>query len=171
MSDSAEQVIALRRRHRGVVASNRVTLAHEWGRACHAFNVHVEPSHDARGGLAAVQDILAAIEPNLLRCPTTSLHVSVAWLLAVHVDYAESKAAIWGRRGAQWVSELATIASGHDPFELHYRWLVVTDTAVIAVAELVEPVRRPRQEMLVRFALPDQARDTAQIAHTTLVRC
>ncbi|HZC51411.1 MAG TPA: hypothetical protein VE441_02795 [Mycobacterium sp.] len=170
MSDSVRQVIALRRRFRAVVAANLVTVAHRWGQPCHAFNVHVEPSHGARDGLAAVQDALAATEPNLLRCPRSSLHVSVAWLLAVHVDYAESKAAIWERRGGQWVGELAAIAREHDPFELRYRWLVATDTAVIAIAEPVGPIGHLREQIRARLALPEQTRNTAQIVHTTLFR-
>lgn len=170
MSDSAQQVIALRQRYRAVVASNLVTVAHRWGQPCHAFNVHVELSQGARDGLVAIQDALAATEPNLLRCPKTSLHVSVAWLLAVHVDYAESKAAIWGRRGARWVGELAAIAREHDPFELRYRWLVATDTAVIAIAEPVEPVGHLRQQIGARLALPEQTRNTAHIVHTTMFR-
>lgn len=165
-----EQVIALRQDYRALVGSNQVTVAHRWGQPCHAFNVHIELCRRARDGLAAVQDTLAAIEPNLLRCPWSSLHVSVAWLLAVHVDYAESKAAIWARDGAQWVNELAAIAREHDPFKLRYRWLVATDTAVIAIADPVEPVGRLREQIGARLELPEQTRNTAQIVHTTLFR-
>lgn len=170
VSESAQQVIALRRRYRDLVASNAITVAQRWGQPCHAFNVHVDVSAPAGGCLERIQDTLVDIEPTLLRCPLTSLHISVAWLLAVHVDYPESKSAIWHRHGAQWVAELAAIAQEQHAFELRYRSLVVTDTAVIAVAEPVGPVRRLREEIRRRLSLPEQTRNTADIVHTTLFR-
>lgn len=169
LADVDERVLALRRRHRDAVLANRINVAERWGQPCHAFNVHLEPSTTARDGLGRVQDALSA-EPSLLRCPSSALHVSVAWLLAVHVDYVESKAAIWTRHGEEWTAQLASIARRHQPFELRYRWLVVTDTAVIAVATPVDPVRRLRDDIAARLSLPDQTVNTAEIVHTTLFR-
>lgn len=163
-------VITLRERYREAVASNRVHLAEKWGQPCHAFNVHVEPSAAARAGLAEVQDALEPIEPNLLRCPPSALHVSVVWLLTVHVDYDEPKATIWTRHGREWIAELSKIASEHQPFDLRYRWLVATDSAVIAVAEPEEPVRGIRTDIAARLTLPEQTKNNAQLVHTTLFR-
>lgn len=162
--------ISLRHRHHEAVASNRVSLAKQWGQPCHAFNVHIDPSIAAREGLARVQDLLEEIEPRLLRCPTSALHVSVAWLLAVHIDYGEPKATIWARRGVEWTAELDRIAAEHEPFEMRYRWLVVTDSAVIAVAEPVSPVRGIRADIATKLALPERTKNNAEIVHTTLFR-
>lgn len=164
------QVARLRQHHRDQLAENRVTAASRWQQSCHAYNVHIEPSPSARDGLAQVQDALVPVEANLLRCPARALHISVAWLLAVHVEYDEPKESIWKRHGRGWVEELATIAGEHAPFELRYRWLVVTDTAIIAVAEPTGPVRRLRDDIVARLVLPEQTKNRAELVHTTLFR-
>ena len=165
-----ERVVKLRQRYRSAVLANLITDAARWGQPCHAFNVHIEPSGSARQALVAVQDALLAIEPTLLRCPGPTLHISVAWLLAVHVEYPESKAVMWARHGQQWTRQLASIAGRHQSFDLRYRWLAVTDTAVIALAAPTEPVRRLRDDIEAQLSLPEQTHNVADLVHTTLFR-
>lgn len=163
-------VNGIRRQFREAVAADQVKVADRWGKPCHAFNVHIEPSAAARAGLGRLQDILEEVGPSMLRCPESALHVSVAWLLAVHVDYGEPKQAIWLRHGDEWVAELGQIATEHEPFDLDYRWLVATDSAVIAVAEPITPVRGIRADIAARLSLPELTKNSAAIVHTTLFR-
>jgi hypothetical protein len=161
---------AIRRRDRDKVMSNRVTPARLWNQACHAYNVHLEPTEEARRGLSRAQAALAAVEPNLLVCPPVTLHISVAWLLAVHVGYGEPKSVLWQRHGEEWTAELARIAGGLAPFTLRYRLLVTTESAVIAVAAPADPVQSLRCAIRRRLSLPGQTKNTARLVHTTLFR-
>ena len=165
-----ERVVELRQKHQPAVLANLVNNATLWGRPCHAFNVHIEPSAAARRGLADIQDALLAVEPTLRRCPGPTLHISVAWLLAVHVEYAESKASIWDRHGERWTEDLTSIARRHKPFDLRYRWPAVTDTAVVAIAAPIEPVRRLREDIDAHLDLPQQTNNAVDLVHTTLFR-
>jgi hypothetical protein len=72
----------------------------------------------------------------------------------VQVDYPEPKAAIWATHGARWTTELATIAQQHQTFELRYRKFAVTDSAVIALAAPIEPVRHLRAAIGRGLTLP-----------------
>jgi hypothetical protein len=161
---------AVRHRDWGKVMGNRVTPARLWNKACHAYNVHLEPTREARDGLSRAQAALAAVDPGLLVCPPDTLHISVAWLLAVHVDYEEPKSVLWQRHGEEWTRELARIVAGLAPFTLRYRWLVATESAVIAVAEPAEPVQRLRDAIRGALVLPGQTNNTARLVHSTLFR-
>jgi hypothetical protein len=163
-------VAQLRGRHRERVIGNLVKPAERWQQRCHAYNVHIEPCAAAREDLGLVQDALLSVEPGLVRCPPATLHISVAWLLAVHVTYDDSKHSLWDQHGQTWTSQLAVIAAEHSPFQLRYRWLVVTDTAVIALADPVQPVRRLRDDIAARLRLPAQIFNSAAIVHSTLFR-
>jgi len=58
-----------------------------WARPCRAYNVQIELDPHTKASLGETQQTLKRAEPNLLVCPQETLHVSVAWLLAVHASY------------------------------------------------------------------------------------
>ena len=118
----------------------------------------------------AAQACLVAPEPTLLLCAADTLHLSVAWLLAVHLEYGESKQAIWARHGVKWCAQLAHIAAEHVPFRLRFQWLVVTDTSVIAIATPYEPVQQLRRAIRASLVLPPQTTNNADIVHITVAR-
>ena len=89
--DVPDKIAQLRRRFTQDVIGNRVRPSRDWNKDCGAYNVHIEPDDSARDQLTAAQAELVAAEPTLLICPADTLHLSVAWLLAVHIDYGESK--------------------------------------------------------------------------------
>jgi hypothetical protein len=125
----------------------------------------------ARASLGEAQRAaLKQAEPGLLACPQETLHVSVAWLLAVHVDYPASKDSLWERYGEGWMSELRRIAAEKAPFRISYGHVVATDSAVIALAEPTGPVNRIRAMIRERLSLPPQTRNEADLVHTTLFR-
>jgi hypothetical protein len=164
------KITALRRTFAQDVIANRVRPSQDWNKGCHAYNVHIEPEESARVQFTEVQAALGAVEPDLLICPADTLHVSVAWLLAVHADYGEPKQAIWARHGKQWCAQLAHIAAEHRSFVLSFRWLVVTDTSVIVLATPTEPVQQLRAAIRARLVLPPQTKNDADIVHITLAR-
>ena len=168
--DVPDKIAELRRRFAQDVIGNRVRPSRDWNKDCGEYNVHIEPDDSARDQLTAAQAGLVAAEPTLLICPAGTLHLSVAWLLAVHVDFGEPKQEIWARHGAEWCAQLAVIAAQHGPFELRFRWLVVTDTSVIAVAAPTEPVQQLRAAITASLFLPPQTKNNADIVHITVAR-
>ncbi len=103
-------------------------------------------------------------------CPEKTLHVSVAWLLAVHTSYPVDKDPLWERRGEGWTAELNRIVAQSTGFRITYRHIVATDSAVIALARPTEPVNRIREMIRERLRLPPETRNEADLVHTTLFR-
>jgi hypothetical protein len=109
-------------------------------------------------------------EPSLLVCPGTTLHVSVAWLLAVHASYPAPKDSLWERHAHEWTADLRRIAAQSKAFRITYEHIVATDSAVIALARPTGPVNRIRRMIGARVNLPSETRNEADLVHTTLVR-
>ena len=160
----------LREAHRAKVARNGVRPSPLWARPCRAYNVQIELDTRARSSLERTQRRLKRAEPNLLVCPRDTLHVSVAWLLAVHAGYPVPKDTLWERHGREWITELRRIAAGSAGFRVSYERVVATDSAVIALARPTGPVNRIRGMVRERLRLPPETRNGADLVHTTLFR-
>lgn len=103
-------------------------------------------------------------------CPEKTLHVSLAWLVAVHASYRVDKDSLWKRHAEEWMAELRSIAAQHTGFRITYEYVVATDSAVIALAQPSEPVNRIREMIRERLRLPSETRNEADLVHTTLFR-
>jgi hypothetical protein len=159
-------------RHRFVDAvwRNDLSLARKWARPCHAVNVQAELDSRARDELERAQDPIVQMDPGLLRCPRSSLHVSVDWPLEVEYEYARPKASLLEQHRTAWVSGLDAIVPRFAPLQLHYRWVVVTDSAVIALAEPNDALTQIRNAIRAELSFPQPIRPAATIVHTTLFR-
>src|SRR5215212_5810828 len=160
----------LREAHREKVARNEVRASPLWARPCRAYNVQIELDPRTRSALEQTQQSLKQAEPNLLVCPQQTLHVSLAWLVAVHASYPVPKDSLWERHGEEWTTELARIAAQSTGFRITYEHDVATDSAVIALAQPSEPVNRIREMIRERLRLPSETRNEADLVHTTLCR-
>jgi hypothetical protein len=169
-SSDGQRAIKLREVHREKVARNEVRASPLWAQPCRAYNVHIELDPHAKASLGKTQQRLKQAEPNLLVCPQQSLHVSLAWLLAVHVSYTLSKDSLWERHAEEWTTELNRIAAESLGFRIAYERVVATDSTVIALAEPTEPVNRIRRMIRERLRLPSETRNEADLVHTTLFR-
>jgi hypothetical protein len=169
-SSAERRATELREAYRERVARNEVQASPLWARPCLAYNVQIELDPSAKESLGKVQQSLHQAEPGLVACPRNTLHVSVAWLLAVHVTYPVPKDALWKRHAEEWTTELDRIAAESLSFRIAYEHVVATDTAVIALAEPTEPVNRIRQMIRERLRLPAETRNEADLVHTTLFR-
>jgi hypothetical protein len=152
------------------VARNDVRVSPLWSQPCRAYNVQIELDPSTRASLGKTQQSLKQAEPNLLACTQETLHVSVAWLLAVHASYPVAKDSLWERHAQEWTTELNSIASESTAFRLTYEHVVATDAAVIALARPSEPVNRIRGMIRERLSLPPETRNEADLVHTTLFR-
>jgi hypothetical protein len=160
----------LREAHREKVARNEVRASPLWARPCRAYNVQIELDPRSKSSLEKTQQSLYQAEPNLLVCPRHTLHVSIAWLLAVHASYPVPKDSLWERHGEEWTTELSSIAARSADFRIAFEHVVATDSAVIALAEPNEPVNRIRGMICERLRLPPETRNEADLVHTTLFR-
>jgi hypothetical protein len=160
----------LREAHRGKVARNEVRASPLWARPCRAYNVQIELDPRTKASLGRTQQTLKRAEPNLLVCPQETLHVSVAWLLAVHAGYRILKDSLWERHGEEWTAELSRIAAQSRGFRITYERVVATDSAVVALGRPTGPVNRIRGMIRERLRLPPETRNGADLVHTTLFR-
>ncbi len=171
MRSLAEQrAMELREAHRGKVARNEVRVSPLWARPCRGYNVQIELGPRTKASLGQTQQSLKQAEPNLLECPQETLHVSVAWLLAVDASYRILKDSLWERYGEEWTTELTRIAAQSAGFRIAYERVVATDSAVIALGRPTEPVNRIRGMIRERLRLPPETRNGADLVHTTLFR-
>jgi hypothetical protein len=169
-SSGEQRSTELRKAHRDVVARNEVRASPLWARPCRAYNVQIELNPATRALLGEIQQNLKRAESNLLVCPGETLHVSVAWLLAVHASYPAPKDFLWERHAHEWTAELHRIAARSNAFRITYEHIVATDSAVIALARPTGPVNRIRQMIGERLSLPPETRNEADLVHTTLFR-
>jgi 2'-5' RNA ligase len=169
-SSAGRRATQLREAHRERVARSEVRTSPLWAQPCRAYNVHIEPDPRAKASLGKVQRGLSQAEPDLLACPKETLHVSIAWLLAVHVSYSVPKDSLWERHGEEWTAELRRIAAQSAAFRITYEHVVATDSAVIALAQPSEPVNRIREMIRERLRLSSETRNEADLVHTTLFR-
>ena len=165
-----QRATELREAHREKVVRNEVQASPLWAQPCRAYNVQIELDHRTRASLWETQQILKRAEPNLLTCPQRTLHVSLAWLLAVHMSYPVSKDTLWERHGEEWTAELRRIVAESPTFQITYEHIVATDSAVITLAQSTEPVNRIREMIRERLSLPSETRNEADLVHTTLFR-
>ena len=169
-SSAGRRARELREAHREKVARNELRFDELWARPCRAYNVQIELDPRTRASFGETQRALMRAEPNLLVCPQKALHVSVAWLLAVHASYPVAKDLLWERRGEEWTAELNHIAAQSAGFRIAYEHVVATDSAVVALARPTEPVNRIREMIRERLRLPPETRNEADLVHTTLFR-
>jgi 2'-5' RNA ligase len=169
-SSGEQRAIDLREAHREKVARNEVRVSPLWAQPCRAYNVQIELDPRTRSSLENIQQSLYQAEPNLLVCPEKTLHVSLAWLVAVHASYRVDKDSLWERYGEEWIAELRRIAAQSTGFRITYEHVVATDSAVIALAQPSEPVNRIREMIRERLRLPAETRNEADLVHTTLFR-
>jgi hypothetical protein len=169
-SSDEQRAMKLREAHRERVARNEVRVSPLWAQPCRAYNVQIELDPRTKSSLEKIQQGLKQAEPNLLVCPQKALHVSVAWLVAVHASYPVPKDSLWERHAGQWTMELTRIAAQSTGFRITYEHVVATDSAVIALARPAEPVNRIRRMIRERLRLPSETRNEADLVHTTLFR-
>ena len=160
----------LREAHREKVVRNEVRVSELWAQPCRAYNVQIGLDQRTRSSLEKIQQRIYQAEPNLLVCTGRTLHVSVAWLIAVHASYPVAKDTLWERHGEEWMAELRRIAAHSPGFPITYEHVVATDSAVIALARPGEPVNRIRGMIRERLSLPPETRNEADLVHTTLFR-
>jgi 2'-5' RNA ligase len=169
-SSGEQRAIELREAHREKVARNELRVSPLWAQPCRAYNVHIELDPPTRSSLKKIQQGLYQAEPNLLVCPEKTLHVSLAWLVAVRASYRIDKNSLWKRHGEEWMAQLRRIAAQSAGFRITYEHVVATDSAVIALAQPSEPVNRIREMIRERLRLPTETRNEADLVHTTLFR-
>jgi hypothetical protein len=157
--------------HAPAVLAGNVKLCPDWGAPGIGYLLIFRPDPGASAALAQVQEQVLALEPTLLRQPESQLHTSVAWLLAVGRDFAEPKDALWAARGDEWLKVMASITERTPAMRLRYQRLVVTDAAIIAVAQEPTPVGGFRHELAAALELPwPISYSSAEVVHTTLFR-
>jgi hypothetical protein len=108
--------------------------------------------------------------PGLLVCPPTSLHVTAASLLSVRREYERPKEDIWDEHKQEWATALKAAIGRLSPFEIRFRELRVTETAVIALADPVDEVATLRAMVANLQSEAGFVATQPTILHCTLLR-
>ena len=161
----------IQERHAPAVLANRLEIASRWGQPDLGYILLFRPDPAASAALAALQDTVLAAEPSLLRQPEAQLHASIAWLLQVRREFGQPKEKIWAEHGDRWLKGIAGVAEATAPMRLRYDRLVVTDAAVIAVAEEPNPMASFRREITGALGLPwPITYSSLGLVHSSLLR-
>jgi hypothetical protein len=157
--------------HAPAVLAGNLKLCTTWGAPGVGYLLLFRPDPAASAALADLQEQVLALEPGLLRQPEAQLHTSVAWLLPVGREFSKPKDTLWAEHGEDWLTAVAAITEGIQPMRLCYRRLVVTDAAIIAVAEEPTPVGAFRRKVTGALGLPwPITYSSVDVVHTTLFR-
>jgi hypothetical protein len=134
--------------HAPAVLANRLQLARHWDQPCLGYLLVGQPDAAAADALTAVQDTLVTIEPSLLCLPAAALHCTAAFLIPVFSE-CEPKDVIWRRDGHRWADVIATATLAHDgAICLQFRQLIMTDAAIIAVADQPNAISELRRALV-----------------------
>jgi hypothetical protein len=165
-----DRAAALRDEHKAAVLANKLRPERRWGRSCRAFNLCIHLDDAVRRALSDVQDTILAAEPSMLRVPQPAMHVSVAWLLPVHLQLSPAeKEDLWAARARDWLSGIATELAGLRRFRLRYSHVVATDSAVIALAWPTGQVNELRTKLAGQLRIAEDV-SPGDLLHTTLFR-
>jgi hypothetical protein len=142
-----------------------------WSKPCLAYNLHAELDVPCREDLAGVQEkVLDELSWGALRCPASSLHLSVATILSVRQDYGTTKDLIWASWGRKWSASLREFAAGLQPFVVRFTTVQVSTAAVIALADPVPEVALVRARATELLSGAGLQAGQPSILHCTLVR-
>jgi hypothetical protein len=133
--------------HAPAVLANQLKLAARWGEPCLGYLVIGRPPAAMVTALAAVQDQVQAIEPDLHRQPPAGLHSTIGFLIPVFRPVDHDKDEIWRQHGPGWLAGIGAAAAEPGPLRLSFRRLVATDAAIIAVADAPNPVTGLRERL------------------------
>jgi hypothetical protein len=154
----------------GRILANQLHTEPRWNRPCRAFNLQIRPPAPVTAALEAVQDIIAAAEPALLRVPRHALHCMAAWLVPVELGVPPGeKEGLWRQHGARWREAITAGLATQGPFRLRYAEVVATGSAVIALAWPAGPVNRLRRALAGQPGMPGRL-SSGDLVHTTLFR-
>ena len=107
----------------------------------------------------------------MLRQPEAQLHASIAWLLQVRRDFGRPKDELWAEHGERWLTAIAAVTDATAPMRLRYDRLVVTDAAVVAVAQEPNPMAEFRRQVIGALGLPwPVTYSSLGIVHSSLLR-
>jgi hypothetical protein len=161
--------VALQRWYAPAVLANRLVLAQRWGQPFLAYNVFVRADPAGAAALSAVQDRFSELEPSLLRLPEENLHTTAAFLLPGSAEFDRPKDELWHQNGSRWLAQLDELAAATCRFTLAFRRLVVTDVAIIAVAEEPNGLSAFRRRLLTVMDAPGNSH-RYDLVHATLFR-
>jgi hypothetical protein len=158
-------------RHAPAVRAGQLQITSDWGKPTLGYILMFRPEPAAVAGLAAVQDMVLAAEPSLLRQPGSQLHSSVAWLLSTQAKFGRPKDEIWQERGDDWLKIITGLTDVTGPMRLRFRKIVMTSAAVIAIADEPNPVAGFRRELTAALGLDwPITYESLGVVHVTLLR-
>jgi hypothetical protein len=161
----------LQAQHAPAVLANDLQIAEQWGGPCLGYLLFFRPDPAATAALSAVQDGVQALEPTLLRQPEAAFHSLVAFLVPVFLDPGQPKDEIWHQHAAGWLDAMSRAAAALTarPIRLCFRRLIATSAAIIAVADLPNPITELRRELTAALDLPWPL-TKGPLVHVTLFR-
>jgi len=164
--------IELREKFEQDILENRVVPDALWNKKCEGYNIQVLLK-DLQGidQFAECQNnIWVGESENLYQCPISSLHISIAWIVAVQQNYSRDRNQIWMECKTVVLDQLKDLAINFRRFRVRYTGLVATDTAVIAVGEDDGTIAKIREEIARNVDIPPETTNGSNIIHTTLFR-
>ena len=161
--------------HRARLLANELHIERRWGQPCRAFNLCARIRPATVSALSGLQErILGAgsspLSSSLLRVPERAMHISVAWLVPVHLGIpAEQKDELWREHGRRWQSVIAAEVRSAGRLSLRYQDAVATDSAIVALAWPADEVNTLRRNLRRRLDIAAEI-SAGNMVHSTLFR-
>lgn len=141
----------------------------EWNRDCLSYSVIAPLADDAVRALAAVQRAVADAWPTPLHlCPAHSFHITVHAPAGVRVRF--DKDGYWREHGERGLAALRRVCAAHPSFGITYTRILVSSSAIIAVAADDGSMQALRKAVAAAFPPSPVPVPPPDIIHTTLAR-
>lgn len=141
-----------------------------WNQRCSAYNLQALLDESSKRALRELQQRFAPWLSRLFVIPEEAMHISLIWLLNVRTEYPRPKHEIWCGRRDEWLSTIAKVAERMPPLRLAFTQMVITESAILAVAQPADLVNELRRSLVAELDLPSETKNVADLVHCTLFR-
>jgi len=142
-----------------------------WFKRCSAYHLQLFPASETVSKLCVLQDMIEyACDGPLLRVPAQSLHMTVVTLLNAANELRIPNDEAWSLKGKEWQETIEMSLSATSPFDLCFREVAASESAIFLRAQEPPELRRLRSTISAAVSFEDWRPKPPRIGHITLFR-
>jgi len=154
-----------------LVARNELIVDQFWKKHCFAVNIQFLLPTPIQKEFSQIQQFLLQGNKEALRkCPTETLHISVAFLIGVKQTYSHDRQELWENIESRCLHSIEHICKKQKAFTITFNRLVATDSAIIIVGTDCGEMQKVRHSLVSNVPIPKETSNGFDIIHSTLFR-